>query len=70
MIHFGNSSKLEFVFRINYNIKKSDVENLKNLFLFHGLLYYLSEKRIKIWCHQTNSLSQGQNLTPPHRFPA
>ena len=36
--------KLESVFRINHNIKKSDVENLKNLFLFHGLLYYLSEK--------------------------
>ena len=58
--------KLEFVFRINQNIKKFDVENLKNLFLFHGLLYYLSEKRIKIWGHQTNSLSVGPNITPPH----
>ena len=57
--------KLEFVFRINHNIKKSDIENLKNLFLFHGLLYYLSEKIIKIWGHRTNSLSGGPNLTPP-----
>ena len=30
--------KLDFVFRINHYIKKSDVENLKNLFLFHGPL--------------------------------
>ena len=28
-------------------LKKSDVETLKNLFLFHGLLYYLSEKKNK-----------------------
>ena len=57
-------------FRINRNIKKSDVENLKNLFLCHGLLYYLLEKRIKIWGHRTNSLSGGPNLTHPHRFHA
>ena len=57
--------KLEFVFRINHNIKKFDIENLKNLFLFHGLLYYLSEKRIKIGGHRTDSLSGGPNLTPP-----
>ena len=38
MIYFGNSRKLEFGFRINDILKKSDVENLKNLFLFHGLL--------------------------------
>ena len=63
MIYFGNSSELEFVFRISHNIKKIDVENLKNLFLFHGLLYYLSEKTI--WGHRTNSLSGGPNLTPP-----
>ena len=46
-------------------IKKSDVENLKNLFLFYELLYNLSEKRIKIWGHRTNSLLVGPNLTPP-----
>ena len=61
--------KLEYVFKINNNIKKSDVENLKNLFLFHGLLYYLSEKRIKVWGHRTNSLSGGPNLTPPLKVP-
>ena len=44
--------------------KKSFFENLKNLFLFHGLLYYLSEKRIKNWSHRTNFLSGGPNLTP------
>ena len=38
---------VEFVFRINHNIKKSDDESLKNLFLFHGLLYYFSEKKNK-----------------------
>ena len=57
--------KLEFVFRMNHNIKKSDVENLKNLFSFHGLLYYLSEKRKKTRDHRTNSLSGGPNSTPP-----
>ena len=30
--------KLEFVFRINHFIKKSDIENLKKIFLIHGLL--------------------------------
>ena len=30
--------KLEFVFRMNHVFKKFDVENLKNLFLIHGLL--------------------------------
>ena len=35
MLYFGNSSKIEFLFRINQIIKKSDVENLKNLFLCH-----------------------------------
>ena len=70
MIYLAIRRKLEFIFRINHNIKKSDVENLKNLFLFHGLLYYLSEKMIKLWGHRTNSLSGGPNLTPPHRFHA
>ena len=57
--------KFEFVFRINHYIKKSDVENLKNLFLFHGPLYYLSVKNKKMWGQRTNSLSGGPNLTPP-----
>ena len=55
--------KLVFVFGINYILKKSDVENLKNLFLLHGLLYYLSEKN-KTWGHRTNSLSSGFNPIP------
>ena len=29
--------KLEFVFRINHVVKKSDVENLKKIVLIHGL---------------------------------
>ena len=65
MIYFGNSSKIGTCFSHKSCIKKSDVENLKNLFLIHGLLYYLSEKIIKIWDHRTNSLSRGPNLTPP-----
>ena len=44
-IYFGISLKMEYISRINNIIKKSEVENLKNLFLFHGLLYYLSEKK-------------------------
>ena len=61
MIYFGNSSKIGICFcRINHYFEKSDVENLTDLFLFHGLLYYLSEKRIQIWGHRTNSLSGGQ----------
>ena len=40
LVYFVNSSKLEFDFRINHIqcSKKSDFENLNNLFLFHGLL--------------------------------
>ena len=38
MIYFGNSSKMELVFMNKSCIKKSDVENLKRLFLIHGLL--------------------------------
>ena len=38
MIILAFRRKLEFVFRINDVLKKSDVENLKNLLLIHGLL--------------------------------
>ena len=38
MIILAIRRKLEFVFRINDVLKKSDVENLKNLLLIHGLL--------------------------------
>ena len=64
IINFGNSWKLDF-FRINRILKKSDVENLKNLFSFRELLLYLSETRIKTSGHRTNSLSGGPNLTLP-----
>ena len=70
MTYFGNSLKLEFVFRINDNIKKSDVENLKNLFLFHGLLYYISEKRIKSGVTELIIFQEGQIEPHPHRFHA
>ena len=47
--------------------KKSGINNLKVLFLFHRLLYKLLEKRIKIGGHLTNFLSGEQNLPlPPH----
>ena len=50
-------------------IKKSGINNLKVLFLFHRLLYNLLEKRIKIGDRQTNFLSGEQNLPlPPHIF--
>ena len=38
MIYLGNSSKIEICFQNKSCIKKSDVENLKKLFLIHGLL--------------------------------
>ena len=38
MIYFGNSSKIGICSKINQYIKKSDVENLTKLFLFHRLL--------------------------------
>ena len=44
MIYFGNSSKIGICFYNNSCIKKSDIENLKILFLIHGLLKYISEK--------------------------
>ena len=37
MLFLAIRRKLEFVFRIN-DIKKTDVENLKNLFIIHRLL--------------------------------
>ena len=47
--------------------KKSGIDNLKVLFLFHRLLYNLLEKRIKNGGHQTNFRSGEQNLPlPPH----
>ena len=47
--------------------KKSDINNLKVLFLFHRLLYNLLEKRIKNGGNQTNFRSGEQNLPlPPH----
>ena len=52
--------KLELVFRINHNIKKSDIENLKNLFLFHGQLYNLSKKRIKSGVTELILFQEGQ----------
>ena len=51
MIYFGNSSKIKTSFKNKSCNKKSDFENLKILFLIHGLLKYLSEKRIKNWGH-------------------
>ena len=50
-------------------LKKSGINNLKVLFLFHRLLYNLLEKRIKNWGRQTNFLSGEQNLPlPPHNL--
>ena len=40
------------------------MENLKFLFLFHGLSFYLLEKNKKIRGHCTDYLSVGPNLTP------
>ena len=49
--------------------KKSSINNLKVLFLFHRLLYNLLEKMIKNGGHQTNFLSGEQTLPrPPHIF--
>ena len=45
--------------------KKSGINNLKVLFLFHRLLYNLLEKRIKNGGHQPNFLSIEQNLPLP-----
>ena len=48
-------------------LKKSGINNLKVLFLFHRLLYNLLEKRIKNGGHQTNFRLGEQNLPlPPH----
>ena len=48
-------------------IKKSVIKNLKVLFLFHRLLYFLLEKRLKNGGHQTNFFPGEQNLPlPPH----
>ena len=60
MIFLAIRRKLEFDFRINCNIKKSDVENLKILFLFHGLLYYLSEKGLKSGVTELILFQEGQ----------
>ena len=38
MIYFGNSWKIGICFYNKLCSKKSDIENLKNLFLIHGLL--------------------------------
>ena len=38
MMYLGNSSKIGICFQNKSCIKKSDVENLKNLFLIHGIL--------------------------------
>ena len=43
-------------------LKKSDIENLNFLFLFHGLSFYTFEKIGGLY---TNYLSGGPNLTPP-----
>ena len=49
------------------SFKKSGINNIKVLFLFHRLLYNLLEKRIKNGGHQTNFRSGEQNLPlPPH----
>ena len=49
MIYFGYSSKIGICFYNNSCIKKSDVENLENLFLI-DMDYYntFQKKRIKI----------------------
>ena len=48
-------------------IKKSGINNIKVLLLFHRLLYKLLEKRIQIGGHQTIFLSGEQKLPlPPH----
>ena len=44
------------------HIKKSGINNLKLLFLFHRLLYNILEKRIKNGGHLTNFLSGEQNI--------
>ena len=46
--------------------KKSCINNLKVLFLFHRLLSNLLKKRIKNGGHQTNFLSGEQTLPLPH----
>ena len=48
-------------------LKKSGINKLKVLFLFHRLLYNNLETRIKNGGHQTNFLPGEQNLPlPPH----
>ena len=44
MIYFGNSSKIGICFKNKSCIKKADVEDLKILFLIHGLLKYFRKK--------------------------
>ena len=46
-------------------LKKSGINNLKVLFLFHRLFYYNLGKRLKNGGHQTNFLSGEQNLPLP-----
>ena len=54
-------------FEVKLYIKKSGINNLKVLFLFHKILYNLLEKRITNGGHQTNFLSGEQKQPlPPH----
>ena len=48
--------------------KKSGINNLKVLFLYHRLLYNLLEKRITNGGHQTNFRSGEQNLPLPATY--
>ena len=46
-------------------MKESEIEHLKVLVLFHGLLFYfLEKKRMKNRGYQTNFYSGEQNLPP------
>ena len=42
-------------------LKKSDIENLNVLFLFHGQSLYIFRKKQTIGGHHTNYLSRGPN---------
>ena len=68
MLYFGNSPKIGFRILEKCFIKKTDIENLIFLFLFHGLSFYHLEKRKTIGVHRANYLSGGQISPTPTGF--
>ena len=49
-------------------LKKSGINNLKNLFLFHRLLYKLLEKRIKMGVTRLIFFQESKIYPYPHKF--